>query len=100
MLNFRKIRPVRADRRTDMTKQLVDFVSFSNLPKKKVMTEGMTGDYNNLTESVAHPLFFTLHAFALYSHVKQFRKTTCLFVPYSYLEHVAAHISLCPLFCS
>jgi hypothetical protein len=72
MSNLWKIRPVRGDRRTDRTKQLVDFVSFSNVHKKRVTTEGMTGDYNNLTESVAHPVFFTLYTFALYSHVKQF----------------------------
>ena len=62
----------RTDRRTDVMKLIVDFVNFSNVPKNRVTTENMTGAYSNLTESVAHPVFFVLYTFTLYLHVKRF----------------------------
>jgi len=59
-----------ADRRTDVMKLTVDFVNFSNVPKNRVTTEGMTLACNNLwpTQSV----FFILNTFALYLHLKRF----------------------------
>jgi hypothetical protein len=77
MSNFKKIRAVGAelflaDRRTHVMKLIVNFVSFSNVPKNRVTTEGMTRACNNLTEPVAHAVFFILYIFALYLHVKRF----------------------------
>ena len=61
-----------ADRRTDVMKLIVNFVSLSKVPKNRIATEVMSGACINLTESVAHPTFFILYTFAVYLQVKPF----------------------------